>query len=379
MSPGLGELATVDVADLTETVSRDRALSQWTGFAELLPEELSAPSAPARLINPDHEVWYQANHLAQGLAPAVGCHFLHDVAIFDHGCRVHDGRMLTDGSSLSPVSLELWRRRKEGSLDRVIAGRSVLRLPYGLVIHDAGYWVHGHWLVDFLPRLAVALELLGDMADFVPLILPHDVPEWALDLIQHVCGLNRDSVFIYDRFRDIVVCDRLCIPNYLYSETYFLHPHFRSIYRPHQRPSKAYGRKFIISRRNFETHTSGGLKRFENRGYLERAAQARGYELVCPETLPIAAQIRLFSDAAAIIGEYGSGLHNSVFSGEGTVVGALRMLNTVQSRIGAVMRQANVYGFPDREWRDDQGGETYCLAANEIDAFIDGVDASLRG
>ena len=78
------------------------------------------------------------------------------------------------------------------------------------------------------------------------------------------------------------------------------------------------------------------------------AAQS-GFVVVHPETLPLADQLGLFAGAGCIVGEYGSGLHGSMFAAPGTLVCALRA-NAIhpgflQSGLCQVMDQKVGYVF----------------------------------
>lgn len=68
-------------------------------------------------------------------------------------------------------------------------------------------------------------------------------------------------------------------------------------------PSRIY-----ISRR------SSNMRLLVNEAALERALAARGFEIVQPETLPVAAQVALFRDARVILGATGAGLANAFFA-----------------------------------------------------------------
>ena len=61
-----------------------------------------------------------------------------------------------------------------------------------------------------------------------------------------------------------------------------------------------------------------------NRSEIELIAVGEGYSLVYPEQLDLGEQIALFRGAQRIVGEYGSGLHASMFSSPGSIVCALR-------------------------------------------------------
>ena len=86
-----------------------------------------------------------------------------------------------------------------------------------------------------------------------------------------------------------------------------------------------------------------------DRARIEAMAEDFGFTLVRPERLTVPEQIALFGGAGVIAGEYGSALHNSVFSAPGTAICALRgnarHPSLVQSGIGTAMGQETGYVF----------------------------------
>jgi capsular polysaccharide biosynthesis protein len=90
------------------------------------------------------------------------------------------------------------------------------------------------------------------------------------------------------------------------------------------------------------------------------AASEFGFTPIAPETMPFDAQIRLFANAKAVAGLYGSGLHTAIFSPSATRVGSVGYLNIVQSTIGALRGHSNAYirqsfDGPDDTFEVDEG------------------------
>jgi capsular polysaccharide biosynthesis protein len=61
------------------------------------------------------------------------------------------------------------------------------------------------------------------------------------------------------------------------------------------------------------------------------------------ETMTWKQQISLFHDAEIIVGQAGSGLHNSLFSGAETRLASIGFMNPVQSEIGALRGHHNAF------------------------------------
>ena len=72
-----------------------------------------------------------------------------------------------------------------------------------------------------------------------------------------------------------------------------------------------------------------------------------------------------------MLGEYGSALHNTLFSPARTIVGSVRYPNSVQTRIAGLMGQDVLYLIPDTESVDERGAELYAVSTDKIDRFLD--------
>ena len=85
----------------------------------------------------------------------------------------------------------------------------------------------------------------------------------------------------------------------------------------------AYGSRLYVSRAKW----SGG-RTLANGPEIEQALADRGYSVIHPETLSLRAQVEVFSRAERILGEDGSGLHNSIFAAPGLHVTVLNVDRT---------------------------------------------------
>jgi O-antigen biosynthesis protein WbqL len=104
-----------------------------------------------------------------------------------------------------------------------------------------------------------------------------------------------------------------------------------------------YPKRAIISRER----VGESFRKLENWSQLAQVAAEFGYEQVSPEALSLTEQICLFGNASHIVGEYGSALHNSLFSAENVPVIAFNWINLVQQGIGLSRRQTNIFLMPD--------------------------------
>jgi capsular polysaccharide biosynthesis protein len=140
-------------------------------------------------------------------------------------------------------------------------------------------------------------------------------------------GQNPDTALIeFDPWQEVLHLDEVLMPTNLHAGA-LMHPRFIDSLRwlrarlPTTRKSPPQvGSKIFISRRKADPHRRVLL----NRARIEEIAVLFGYIIVCPEEMTTLQQIAMFEGATHIVGEYGSGLHTSIFSPPGTVVTCLR-------------------------------------------------------
>ena len=98
-----------------------------------------------------------------------------------------------------------------------------------------------------------------------------------------------------------------------------------------------------------------------------------GFSIVKPETLSIIDQISMFAGAEQIIGEYGSGLHGSMFSAPGAIVCALRASAVhpgfLQSGICQTADQVIAYVFGETA-RDDVQQQRFSIDATDFERCL---------
>lgn len=340
----------IDFRALGQTAEIEPALRRWLGFVQAAPAAASPAPGPVRLIAAgDAEAWFAHVHGQTGDVPALGAMLLDDVTLSGPGLMFRGGGMLTEASE--PYQVARYVASQEGlPPERLIRReRQAHLLDPAILAVGPGHAMWGHWLLDFLPRLAIARQALGD-AEFARCVipLPDDTPSWGPALLNTAFGLKPERVMRYNLRNESVLCRRAVTPTHAH-HNYFLHPFLAEFYRSlaASAPSRAdLPRRFLVSRRRFaeaNPRAAHGLAREEA---FEAAAAARGFVAVAPETMDIPSQIALFAQAEAVLGVCGSGLHNAVFSPPGTVVGQIGMPNAHQSRIAAACGHRLAYLFP---------------------------------
>ncbi|WP_271084261.1 glycosyltransferase 61 family protein [Brevundimonas sp. NIBR11] len=338
-------------------------------FIQVAEAAPAPPPAPLVYVSTDqNDRWFQHINELPATVHALGCHTLRDSALHRHGILFHGDTLITDESHLGNVSRD--EARLMTAADRESTSAIALEQP-ALIFLAAGYRVYGHWLVDFIPRVRIARQALGgDFHDHV-IPVPATTPGWAVTLLSQLCGVFEDQLFRYDPATHHITFSEASVPTYGHANYHF-HPHVAA-YWP-TIPADRRQRRLCISRLNFEGKTDGVLKNFADRELFERLATNRGYELVYPETLSIREQIDLFGQASHVIGEYGSALHNTLFSPQDAAVGAIRCPNDVQLRIAALKGQKSVICTPEQDWVSEEGVQCYATSEETLDQFFTVMD-----
>lgn len=201
--------------------------------------------------------------------------------------------------------------------------------------------VYGHWLLEGMPKLLL-LRQVADQLPSLRIALPRSLGQWVAAWIGQI--LPEASVEIYDDRTTYLHCERLLIPTLLTdTDHHVFHPELARLLASFERPIVPGERR----KRLYVSRVAPSLfRRLSNQMQIEQIAVSEGLELVKPETLSIAEQIDLFSRAELVVGEFGSAMHNTLFSPRDTNVLCLNWINGLQSRIAQLKGQRVGYLLP---------------------------------
>jgi hypothetical protein len=183
--------------------------------------------------------------------------------------------------------------------------------------------IFGHDLIEFGTRLWPLLS--GDLRVDGIVVLPWKAgnPEAAGTTtpsreVLAALGFEGEVVVVTDA---PVQVERLLVPD----PVYFVNDHcldicrevFEAVGAAHaaDNPPAEPHRKVFLSRRQL-----GGRQRSTHEELLERVASSQGYEVVHPEKIPFADQVRMMQESVAVAGIDGSAMHLAVFCRPGTRV-----------------------------------------------------------
>ena len=334
---------------LTYFVRDIQEIARLSTYLPVAAAARAPPNAPVFLLGPaTAEMLWEIFGAVE--TPAAGCHMLRNACVAPTGFAIVDGKASYGKAFLHP------RHHVVTVSDRLNAEKLPVRdVPGPLaVIYGPAHETWGHWLTDFLPRLWVLRES-GFALDELRFVMPPDLRPFAWELL--ACfGITPARCEIYRYWHEIIRTDTLLLPTGLRADNRFAScfaaatQWWTGIVRGAS-PAARTNRRLLLSRVG-----APQARQMANRDAIESLALEAGYEVVRPEALSISEQVRLFSEASVLIGEYGSALHNSVFTGAGAIVCGLRGTSLhpsfVQSGIAGALGQRAGYVFGDTGGQD---------------------------
>jgi capsular polysaccharide biosynthesis protein len=211
-----------------------------------------------------------------------------------------------------------------------------------------GHWtshIYGHFLLEMLPKVTAFLEL-KELHPGLKLV----VSDWAgahvLGILRHF--LREEDLCIYKHESQQVEAPDLFLLPGLFTDR-ALHPamgRFLDLAHSKAARNRPAPPRIFISKSRWRSSHRHDYRRLDNEDEVRAWLEKRGFVTVFPEELPWAEQIALFAGAKIVVGEYGSALHNAIFSPPGTVVIGLNRINEVQDCIASYAGHRIGYVLP---------------------------------
>jgi len=222
---------------------------------------------------------------------------------------------------------------------------------------------YGHWLLECLPKLFLLRTLRDHLPDLKIAIsdaVSRDVTRWASLLLPDV------PLVVFEHQKEYLRCARAILPGMLCDGSYFLHPAMNECISEIKTTTRAAGERrriFIVRADEYS------FRRLANKLEIMDIAAAHGLDLIQPETLSIADQVKTFASASIIVGEFGSAMHNAMFADDVSVL-CLGWISGIQSRIAALRGQSIGYLLPpDRttiKFQNDMPSKDYSIDPDEF-------------
>ena len=191
----------------------------------------------------------------------------------------------------------------------VMSGRLPLptraRGPHACLVNQ-WCWAYFHWVLDTLPR--ASLLPLAEMPE-LRVVVPDRLSSFhaqSLDML----GVAEERRVRYDRTQ--LAVEELWFPSLgrTGNPTRWAVEWLRETFAPASEPS----RRLYVSRADAPS------RRIENEVEVRALLERHGFEVVEGGGMPFAEQMRLFSEASAIVGPHGAGLTNSFAARGATII-----------------------------------------------------------
>ena len=337
----------------------------------VLPSRVLPPGRELTVISTDpaHRSW-QDQQAKPALAPAAAIYWLHDLNLSGHGCLWKGNRFIRLNSYLSDVAEG---ETRGGAWQTPWTHKTVRVVEEPVVVaFSPGYSCYGHWLVDELPRLGLLKLALGDAFQSIRFVFPEKLRSWGKALLKFFFNIEDDRILYFDHEREMWHLNSAIVPGFLH-KTYQFQPFVRDFFSAYAPTDAIPHRKVCLSRRDWD-ESKPDQRIFTQREQFERMAADRGFDIVAPEELSLADQVRLMAETAVQIGEHGSAQHGSVFSRHSTIVGSINPLTGVQVNLGRIADDRNVLLFAERMSREPSGSLRFDCSEESLRQFFQSIE-----
>ena len=286
--------------------------------------------------------WRQRRFAAREILVRV----LHEVFVVAEGLVFdREGQLLTQSiRQHEPERIDLARR----AVCRAIEGESVARHDLPLVLgKKRGVDNYGHWMMEMLPMLHLAVSRLADERIGV---LVHDVEDAALGGIMQETlrrlGIADHRVRVSGN-APVFVRELIVVEGLTHHGTY-MSPLVRDCHDrlAHGVPGSGYERVLLL-------RGAGATRRFHDELHMARIATARGFTVLSPGSLGLDGQISMMRDARVVAGVMGAAMTNLIYARRGTRALLFAPANMPDTFFWFI---ANLRGLPYREIRCAQSG-----------------------
>jgi capsular polysaccharide biosynthesis protein len=207
--------------------------------------------------------------------------------------RLRGGGLRAGGAVLSPPN---WQR---------IDSPVVVLANFDATYHRNFY----HWVLLLLARID-AVRARGLLQDGRRLLLPRELSGWMRSSLADI-GLAEEQLLFYGDSDDLVCSDALLVSPIDFASPSLVEGLRQTMWRcagldPAAPPEAT--RLLYISRRG------EGRRPLVEEARIQRIAETMGFDVVAPETLTLAEQVRLFANARGIAGPPGAAYTNLIWA-----------------------------------------------------------------
>ena len=340
--------AIFSINDLRSFLDRTEGLSSWQCLIPAQTLRSADPSGIYGSINFDSA--YQMLARKTFHLPDIGCIHIRKGSVLGYGIATVGREALLD-CNFTIANNELGLYGYFTELQRIgderISGcyKTKLKLSEAVMLLHRGDTIHGHWLLEVLPRVLLSRKAGLDNPYY---IVSSQIKEYQIEMLEAL-EIRRDRIVKIDRDEQIY-CDRLVVPSIAHANLLWLHPFANETFNylveeaASRLPDEPLFERLFISRQSRQNDP----RALQNRIAVERVLIEKGYEIVDPGALHWLQQVRLFNGARAIVGIGGSGLHNTAYTGNKAQVITLQPnqnWNYLQASIASIRGHKHSFFF----------------------------------
>jgi capsular polysaccharide biosynthesis protein len=274
-------------------------------------ESLSAFTHQIPVLSHEVNRWYFDQNAKVVIDP-VGLAILNNGYVFGH----HGGQYFNSNQEYFwDLGRENWRYFSALFIDSVwrLPKPTILHGTAAVLAHEYAYSNFAHWTFDVLPKISI-LRKAGffDQVDWF--LVGHSDKEYQLQSLLHL-GVPRHKIIKFSK------------ASHFQAETLLL-PRLCGYHLQHQSPWKisflkeSFGdfRSSTQTQRLFVSRKDASFRHLLDEDNLFEKLSQLGFQHVCLSGLGLQDTVKLFSDAEAVVGPFGSGLMNIAFCHPGTKV-----------------------------------------------------------
>jgi O-antigen biosynthesis protein WbqL len=275
------------------------------------------------------------------VTPPVEVFCIANAVLHGPGWVSKDNSILFD-RTLYPPYCRVWDRSNQiyKAVASDLATLAERRYRAGWHVTHFNCGVYGHWLLEIMPKLLAMQEFLQRWPEYasMPLFMPSIFPPF---VYRHARALlPRVPIVTYDPRSEYIRTDSVFMPTWG-ADHVFNKWLGRQTDELAATPWPGMPKTIFVSRRSKSV-----FRALDNLRELEAIAVQEGLTVLYPEDHSLERQIAVFQNAELVAGEFGSALHNTIFSPRGTLVIALNWINACQSRIARLKKHRIGYLLP---------------------------------
>lgn len=326
----------INISDC-ERLTLDQALA---GIARVCRVRLLTggdPLPPRPLLWPTRVEAIDRPHQEHRRTPDVDLYFVRQALVGSSGSHAQLDGQLVYAKGAYPTYVHHYMAETSHPLLE-FSTKEIIELEAAFIITHYNF-IWGHWLTEIFTKL-FCIRLANRLGLNAPIVIASCAPPYIKDIISKI--LPSQEIVCFDHLRESLKVENLILPHMMQVD-YIFHHYLRGELELLGRGSRP--RNIYVSRSDHISQHA--YRNLENAAELESVANSLGIEIVKPETMSWDDQVSTFAQAELVVGEFGSGLHNTLFSKAGCRVIALNWVgNDVQSRIANFRKHEIGYLLP---------------------------------